>query len=444
MSFFKNLISSIKERSLLKSSYFRSKNFGILHEDIYKALESVMSKSGEISSLVFAEHLSNLIEGLNDKEFVEFFENLQAKYDIDAEVLSQASNIYSKYKTQKNLELISQASEPQWVELFKRLNTISEGTLRLVRLRERIKSLKQESPSLEFFDSSLLKLFKHWFNPSFLMLESIDWSTPANILEKIIAYEAVHEINSWDDLRARLAPDDRRCFAFFHPLMPKEPLIFVEVALSNKIPNTINEIIALDRSVTLNKDINTATFYSISNCQDGLSGISFGNFLIKQVAHKLKQENDGLDKFVTLSPAPGFVQWLKEKSIYEDSDEDTLLKQALIYLTTSDREDGSPNDPVARFHLGNGAILERINLNADLSSKGLIQSKGVMVNYLYKLDRLEENHELFFKTKEVKESDAINNLRKKLQIKSADSLLSLYFLCAIFQALEIPHSTFQP
>tara|TARA_B100001113_G_scaffold242367_1_gene199363 strand:- start:110 stop:1363 length:1254 start_codon:yes stop_codon:yes gene_type:complete len=417
MSFFKNLISSIKERSLLKSSYFRSKNFGILHEDIYKALESVMSKSGEISSLVFAEHLSNLIEGLNDKEFVEFFENLQAKYDIDAEVLSQASNIYSKYKTQKNLELISQASEPQWVELFKRLNTISEGTLRLVRLRERIKSLKQESPSLEFFDSSLLKLFKHWFNPSFLMLESIDWSTPANILEKIIAYEAVHEINSWDDLRARLAPDDRRCFAFFHPLMPKEPLIFVEVALSNKIPNTINEIIALDRSVTLNQDINTATFYSISNCQDGLSGISFGNFLIKQVAHKLKQENDGLDKFVTLSPAPGFVQWLKEKSIYEDSDEDTLLKQALIYLTTSDREDGSPNDPVARFHLGNGAILERINLNADLSSKGLIQSKGVMVNYLYKLDRLEENHELFFKTKEVKESDAINNLRKKLQIK---------------------------
>ena len=136
-----------------------------------------------------------------------------------------------------------------------------------------------------------------------------------------------------------------------------------------------------------------------------------------RVAHKLKQENDGLDKFVTLSPAPGFVQWLKEKSIYEDSDEDTLLKQALIYLTTSDREDGSPNDPVAKFHLGNGAILERINLNADLSSKGLIQSKGVMVNYLYNLDTLEENHELFFKTKEVKQSDAIKNLRKKLQIK---------------------------
>jgi malonyl-CoA decarboxylase len=416
MSFFQNLLSSIMERSLLKSSYFRSKDFGILHEDINKALESVMSKSGEISSLVFAEHLSSLIEALNDEEFIEFFKTLHAKYDLDAEALLRASNEYSKNKTQKNLELIFQASEPQWVELFKRLNTVSEGTLRLVRLRERIRSLKQASPNLEFFDRSLLKLFKHWFNPSFLVLESIDWSTPANILEKIIAYEAVHEINSWDDLRARLAPDDRRCFAFFHPLMPNEPLIFVEVALSNEIPNTINDIITIDRSVTLNQDINTAVFYSISNCQEGLSGISFGNFLIKQVAHKLKQENDGLDKFVTLSPAPGFVRWLKENSIDPNSDEDMLLKQALIYLTSSDREDELPNDPVAKFHLGNGAILERINLNADLSSKGLNQSKGVMVNYLYNLDTLEENHELFFKTKEVKQSDAIKNLRKKLQI----------------------------
>ena len=416
MSFFQNLLSSIMERSLLKSSYFRSKDFGILHEDINKALDSVMSKSGEISSLVFAEHLSSLIEALNDEEFIEFFETLHAKYDLDAQALLRASNEYSKHKNQKNLDLIFQASEPRWVELFKRLNTVSEGTLRLVRLRERIRSLKQASPSLEFFDRSLLKLFKHWFNPSFLVLESIDWSTPANILEKIIAYEAVHEINSWDDLRARLAPDDRRCFAFFHPLMPNEPLIFVEVALSNKIPNTINEIITIDRSVTLNQDINTAVFYSISNCQEGLSGISFGNFLIKQVAHKLKQENDGLDKFVTLSPAPSFVRWLEENSINLDSDEDMLLKQALIYLTASDREDGLPNDPVAKFHLGNGAILERINLNADLSSKGLMQSKGVMVNYLYNLDTLEENHELFFKTKEVKQSDAIKSLRKKLQI----------------------------
>ena len=415
MNFFQNLLSSIMRPSLLKSSYFRSKDFGILHDDIYKALESVMSKSGEVSSLVFAEHLSNLIEELSDKEFIKFFDSILENYDIDSQALLKATNEYTKNKTQNNLEIISQLSEPRWRELFRRLNTISEGTLKLVRLRERVRSLKKESQNLQFFDRSLLILFKYWFNPSFLVLESIDWSTPANILEKIIAYEAVHEINSWDDLRARLAPKDRKCFAFFHPLMPNEPLIFVEVALTSNMPESISDIIKIDRSITLDEDINTAVFYSISNCQEGLSGISFGNFLIKQVAHKLKQENDGLDKFVTLSPAPGFVKWLKEKSIDEEANEEMLLKQTLIYLTSSDREDKLPNDSVARFHLGNGAILERVNLNADLSSKGLMQSKGIMVNYSYNLDTLEENHELFFKTKEVKQSDAIKSLRKKLQ-----------------------------
>ena len=415
MNFFQNLLSSIMRPSLLRSSYFRSKDFGILHDDIYKALESVMSKSGEVSSLVFAEHLSNLIEELSDKEFIKFFDSVLEKYDIDSQALLKATNEYTKNKTQNNLEIISQLSEPRWRELFRRLNTISEGTLKLVRLRERVRSLKKESQNLQFFDRSLLILFKYWFNPSFLVLESIDWSTPANILEKIIAYEAVHEINSWDDLRARLAPKDRKCFAFFHPLMPNEPLIFVEVALTSNMPESISDIIKIDRSITLDEDINTAVFYSISNCQEGLSGISFGNFLIKQVAHKLKQENDGLDKFVTLSPAPGFVKWLKEKSIDEEANEEMLLKQTLIYLTSSDREDKLPNDSVARFHLGNGAILERVNLNADLSSKGLMQSKGIMVNYSYNLDTLEENHELFFKTKEVKQSDAIKSLRKKLQ-----------------------------
>ena len=403
-------------RGSLKGGYFRSKDFGVLHKDINKALESVMSKSGEVSSLVYAEHLSNLIENLDDEQLIDFFNTLIEKYDIDSNSLLKASKEYSKNKTQKNLEIISRSSEPQWVELFRRLNTVSEGTHRLVRLRERIRSLEKDNPDLAFFDISLLNLFKHWFNPSFLVLKRIDWSTPANILEKIIAYEAVHEINSWEDLRARLAPEDRRCFAFFHPLIPNEPLIFVEVALSDNMPETINEVIKIDRSITLDQDINTAVFYSISNCQDGLSGISFGNFLIKKVAHKLKQENEGLDRFVTLSPAPGFTKWLKEKSIDEDLHEDNLLKQALIYLLDSDREDGYPNDPVAKFHLGNGAILEKVNLNSDLSSKGINQSKGVMINYLYNLDLLEKNHELFFKTKTVQQSDRIKSLRKKFQI----------------------------
>ena len=415
MSFFQNIISSIMSGTL-KNNLFGGEDFGVLHKDINKALESVMTSSGEVSSLVYAEHLLTLIEQLNDNDLVIFLKKLAENYDIDPSVLSEALKEYAANKTQANLEKVSTSSEPGWVELFRRLNTTPNGTVRLVRLRERIRGLVKDNPEIAFFNSSLLNLFKSWFNPSFLVLEKIDWSTPANILEKIIEYEAVHEINSWDDLRARLAPEDRRCFAFFHPLIPDEPLIFVEVALCDKMPESINEVIKIDRETTEYKDINTAVFYSISNCQDGLAGISFGNFLIKKVAHKLKQELDDLSKFVTLSPMPSFVKWLEKKSMYEDMDEDSLMTQAILYLTESEREDNSPNDPVAKFHLGNGAILEKINLNADLSDKGLIQSKGLMVNYLYNLELLEKNHELFFKTKNVQQSDGIKSLKKKLQI----------------------------
>jgi malonyl-CoA decarboxylase len=400
----------------LKNNLFGGEDFGVLHKDINKALESVMTSSGEVSSLVYAEHLLTLIEQLNDDDLVIFLKKLAENYDIDPSALSEASKEYAADKTQANLEKVSTASEPDWVELFRRLNTTPNGTVRLVRLRERIRGLVKDNTEIAFFNSSLLSLFKSWFNPSFLVLEKIDWSTPANILEKIIEYEAVHEINSWDDLRARLAPDDRRCFAFFHPLIPDEPLIFVEVALCSKMPESISEIIKIDREITEYKDINTAVFYSISNCQDGLAGISFGNFLIKKVAHKLKQELDDLNKFVTLSPMPSFVRWLEKKSLHEDLDEDSLMTQAILYLTESEREDNSPNDPVAKFHLGNGAILEKINLNADLSDKGIMQSKGLMVNYLYNLELLEKNHELFFKTKNVQQSDGIKSLKKKLQI----------------------------
>jgi len=400
----------------LKNNLFGGEDFGVLHKDINKALESVMTSSGEVSSLVYAEHLLTLIEQLNNNDLVSFLKKLSEDYDIDPLALSKVSKEYSANKTQANLEKISKTSEPQWVELFRRLNTTPNGTVRLVRLRENIRSLVKDNPDIAFFNSSLLSLFKSWFNPSFLILKKIDWSTPANILEKIIEYEAVHEINSWDDLRARLAPEDRRCFAFFHPLIPDEPLIFVEVALCNKMPESINEIIKIDREITEYKDINTAVFYSISNCQDGLAGISFGNFLIKKVAHKLKQELDDLSKFVTLSPAPGFVKWLEKKSLQDNLDDDNLMTQAILYLTESEREDNSPNDPVAKFHLGNGAILEKINLNADPSTKGVAQSKGVMVNYLYNLELLERNHELFFKTKNVQVSDGIKSLKKKLQI----------------------------
>ena len=274
---------------------------------------------------------------------------------------------------------------------------------------------------MKIFDYGLLNLFKYWFNPSFLVLEKIDWETPANILEKIIEYEAVHEINSWDDLRARLAPEDRQCFAFFHPLIPNDPLIFVEVALCVGIPKSIQNIIKIDREEIDIEEANTAIFYSISNCHNGLLGISFGNFLIKKVAKNLKRELPELNQFLTLSPLPGFMKWMEEyapitfeRCSEKNCSDDELMKKAIKFLTESDRKDGMPNDPVGRFHVGNGASLERINLNADLSEKGILQSYGVMANYLYDLNVVEENHETFFKNKIVPVSNEIKALKKKL------------------------------
>ena len=418
MNFFQNIISSLMKRSV-RSKYSGLEGFGILQKDISKAVKSVMSTNGEVSSLVYAEHLLNLIENKNDGELVTFFKALKNNYDIDTGALIDEVKNYSIEKSDKNLKKIALASEPGWHEIFRRLNATPNGTYRLVKLRDRIKNLKDKS--LDSFETSLLKLFKYWFNPAFLVLEKIDWSTAASILEKIIAYEAVHAINSWDDLRARLAPPDRKCFAFFHPLIPDEPLIFVEVALCKKVPESINQIIKIQRNIINPEHADTAVFYSISNCQNGLAGISFGNFLIKKVAHDLKTSLPNLKSFVTLSPVPGLMRWIEqndldlhEKCVNGQVNNEDFLKKTLLYLTKSNRKDGLPNDPVSRFHLGNGAILEKINLNADNSKKGISESLGLMVNYLYDLDIVEKNHELFFKTKEVKVSHEIKSLKKKL------------------------------
>lgn len=420
MSFFQNIITSVM-KGTRRLNRFRSKGFGKLHNNINKAVDSVMSTSGEVSSLVFAEHLLNLIEDLDDNGLKKFLKDLLKNYDIDTKVLLKDVKNYSSNKNTENFEKIRISSEPGWIELFRRLNSSSNGTYRLVKLRERIRSLNDED--LKTFDLRLLKLFKYWFNPSFLVLEKIDWETPANILEKIIEYEAVHEINSWDDLRARLAPVDRQCFAFFHPLIPNDPLIFVEVALTTGIPKSIQKIINLDRQEIEIEDANTAIFYSISNCHNGLLGISFGNFLIKQVASNLKRELPDLNQFTTFSPLPGFMKWMEEYSPIsferctdKNCSEDELTKNAIKYLTHSERDDGMPNDPVSRFHIGNGASLERINLNADTSEKGMTQSYGVMANYLYDLDVVEENHEIFFKNKVVPVSSEIESLKKKHKV----------------------------
>lgn len=405
MTLLKRMLSSVMKgtRSL---NPFAAKGVGQLEDDIDAAADAVMSTSGEVSSVVYAEHLLNLIEQQDDADLTEFLVNLAHRYDIDTDELERLVDHYASDKRADTLQAIRSVAEPKWIELFRRLNTTPNGTYRLVELRERIRSFN--NPALKTFDLGLLRLFKYWFNPSFLVLESISWETPANILEKIIQYEAVHEINSWDDLRARLAPSDRQCFAFFHPLVPNDPLIFVEVALCKGIPKSIQKIIKMDREEVAKEEINTAVFYSISNCHSGLAGISFGNFLIKRVAKILKQDIPELDHFVTLSPLPGFRKWLGQRHpsilsrcVQEGCDDEELRATAIQYLTESNRDDGMPNDSVTRFHIGNGATLEDIVLNADVSEKGLSQSFGVMVNYLYDLDVVEENHELFVKNKVV-------------------------------------------
>ncbi len=403
-------------------------------QDIESALAAVMSAPGAVSSLIYAERFLGQVEALDADGLSALIRHIAATYDIDATALANAARHYGSEPDAGSLAQIATFAEPRWQELFRRLNGAENGTVRLVRLRERLQVIvnKDSDPAQSDaarIDAGLSALLRMWFNPGFLVLQPIDWSTPANILEKIIAYEAVHEITSWDALRARLAPEDRRCFAFFHPRMPEEPLIFVEVALTDHTPASIEDVLQIERQALSPDDASTAVFYSISNCQAGLAGISFGNFLIKRVAQELRLEHPALTTFVTLSPVPGLMRWLRSETpdlaeqfaaddwpADADSLEPAFTAAALRYFTRSDRPDGWPNDPVARFHLGNGAILEQINYGADKSPKGLAQSGGLMVNYQYDLDVVEANHEAFHETKSVLLSPAL-----KTAMKSAKS-----------------------
>ena len=396
--------------------------------DAESALDAVMSANGEVSSLIYAERFLGHVEALDADALSKLVRHIATTYDIDSAALANAARDYGTTPDAKSLSQIANLAEPQWQELFRRLNAAKNGTVRLVRLRQRLLALSGDDNDIARIESGLAALLRAWFNPGFLVLHPIDWSTPASVLEKIIAYEAVHEITSWDALRARLAPEDRRCFAFFHPRMPEEPLIFVEVALTDTIPGNIADVLQIDRQITSKDTASTAVFYSISNCQAGLAGISFGNFLIKRVAQELQFEHPQLTTFVTLSPVPGLMRWMRRempdlaKQFAADgrpdwpADADALepafTAAALRYFTRSDRPDGWPNDPVARFHLGNGAILEQINYGADKSPKGMAQSAALMVNYRYNLDVVEANHEAFHETKTVLLSPALKTLKK--------------------------------
>ncbi|WP_206366305.1 malonyl-CoA decarboxylase domain-containing protein [Sphingomonas flavalba] len=415
---------------------------------------ALLSTRGEASGAAISQELLAVVAGLSPDQVRRFLIFLAEQFQVDGATLADAARGYLDSPDWAAAVRLADAAEPPRQELLRRMNMGAGGTRMLVTLRENIPALMAEAPVLAALDADLRHLFSSWFNRGFLELRQIDWQTPAAILEKLIAYEAVHEIQGWDDLRRRLAPD-RRCFAFFHPALPDEPLIFVEVALVAGLAQSVGPLLACDTDEAAQRrnaaGADSAIFYSISSCQNGLRGISFGNFLIKQVVEILRLELPHIRNFSTLSPVPGFRRWLDKqladgtlpqemvspragvelRGIAGDAAalraalavdgwerdphvseqlKPLLLKLCALYLTMPADKDRRRFDPVARFHLGNGARLERINWMGNPGARGMRESWGIMVNYLYDPARIEANHERFSLAGEVARSREIDRL----------------------------------
>ncbi|MFY7777519.1 MAG: malonyl-CoA decarboxylase [Elstera sp.] len=414
--------------------------------------EALLSSRGEASGVRLAQDIVTGWHALPEADRAPFLRGLATQFGPDLKRLERAIRHYQESPSPLLAAKLHAATEPRRQELMRRLNLAPGGTTALVRLRETLLAQTDAKADLAALDEDLTHLFTSWFNRGFLVLRAIDWTTPANILEKIIRYEAVHEIHDWNDLRRRLEPEDRRCFGFFHPQLVDEPLIFVEVALTRGIPDAIAPLLAEDRVPIRAAEATTAVFYSISNCQTGLRGISFGNFLIKHVVETLSREMPRLTQFVTLSPVPGFAAWLK-RARNDTSDllspddhaslatldtpdwsasaesrkglEPALLHAAAAYFLDAKDKRNRPVDAVARFHLGNGARLERLNPFGDLSAKGLKQAHGLMVNYLYRPDDIERNHEAFATHGEVVAAAAVQKWRTPPRRSLTDRLRDL-------------------
>jgi malonyl-CoA decarboxylase len=391
--------------------------------DLAKLADALLSERGEASGVALAGELLAAYFAQTSEERIDFLLTLARRFGADRARLERAIDRYRADPSAASGVALHVAAESRRQELFRRLNLAPGGTERLVRMREDVLAAAIVHPELDTVDADFRHLFSSWFNRGFLELKRIDWNTPALVLERIIRYEAVHEMGGWDDLRRRIDPDDRRCFAFFHPQLPGEPLIFVQVALTREIPEAIAPLLAAERRTGAARRATTAVFYSISNCQDGLRGIPLGNFLIKQVVEELKRDLPDLRTFVTLSPVPGFMNWLRhERAAHasswltaddraalvamddpgwpQDATRTRALRPVLTaalaeYLLRARGRNGRPLDPVARFHLNNGARLERVNWLGDVSAKGLSQAAGFMVNYLYDVFQIERNHEAF-------------------------------------------------
>jgi malonyl-CoA decarboxylase len=440
-SFFGELLQTISERgrALLKGE--RRRDSETRSETIIDLCDHLLTGRGEASGVALAADILARYSELKTGPRIAFFEALVERFGPDRARLEAAIARWQATPGDAAAAELHAASEPRRQELFRRLNLAPGGTGALVRMREQLLDALDRRDDLQALDDDFVHLFSSWFNRGFLVLRRIDWSTPAAILEKIIKYEAVHEIRDWNDLRRRIDPHDRRCFAFFHPALVDEPLIFVEVALEKDIPGAIAPILASGRTELLDLlKARVAVFYSISNCQRGLAGVSFGNFLIKQVVEEICRELPKLSTFVTLSPAPNFATWLARELADERSTaisavdrahlalmerpfwwtdplvfeqlKEPLLHAAAWYYLRAKNSRGMPLDAVARFHLGNGARLERINWLGDTSERALKQAHGIMVNYLYDLDEIEKNHEAYAEGRTVVASPSVQRLLK--------------------------------
>ena len=421
-----------------------------LVEQMQSCLES---RGGDVSARARAAALGRTYLSLDAEGREKFLTLLAEDFDIDRGAVNTAARALEHVAPQERREaerVLRDLLEPPRLRLLTQFNALPEGVKFLVNLRVDLLPLARKKPALKAFDDDLKRLLNSWFDIGFLELRRITWESSAALLEKLIAYEAVHEIRGWDDLKDRL-DTDRRCFAFFHPRMPDEPLIFVEVALVNGMANNVAALLDPKSPVLKPGDADSAIFYSISNAQRGLVGISFGGFLIKRVADLLAAELKGLKTFATLSPIPGFRKWLDPQLEADDdllrSEEDGMLKRATglddgkaalrqilassqwskdeglseaikpalmrlcaQYLVQEKASNGRARDPVAHFHLTNGARVERLNWLGDTSAHGMSQSAGLMVNYQYRLDKVEEFHEAYSGERKVTASPAVNRL----------------------------------
>lgn len=399
----------------------------------------LLSERGEVSGSRMATEALAAYQALDPRARRAFFESLIREFSPDPEEVGQAGDAYRHDPSPENLARLQKVVEPPRQELFRRLNLAPEGTRILVQMRAQVLQESDRGGRFKPIAADLGHLFASWFNRGFLLLRRIDWGTSAVILEKLIQYEAVHQIQGWHDLRRRLEAD-RRCYGFFHPALPDEPIIFIEVALTRGLPDTVQTLLDPDSPVSDSASADWAIFYSITNCQEGLRGVPFGSFLIKRVVEDLSKDFPRIKKFATLSPVPGFRKWLAEKSAALQANPKLapfaaaaakldspewlddpalradmprhLLPLAAHYLLYA-KQNREPLDPVARFHLKNGARLERINWLGDISAAGLQRSAGITANYVYKLSDVERNHELYVGEHKIRVSRDIELLAKR-------------------------------